>query len=49
MINKNSTANLLVSSFVRKIKKLIKLFLKSTRKNKKFIERIQLTFIYFLQ
>lgn len=47
MINKNSTTNLLVSSFVRKIKKLIKLFLKSTRKNKKFIERIQLTFIYF--
>ena len=47
MINKSSTNDSLVFSFVRKFKKLIKLFLKSTRKNKKIIERIQLTFIYF--
>ena len=45
---KNSSANVSVwAMFERKIKKLIKLFLKSTNKNKQAIERIQLSFIYF--
>jgi hypothetical protein len=44
----NSSANVsLWSNFVRKMKKFLKLFLKSTRKNQFIIERIQLTFIYF--
>ena len=43
----NFTNRSLWSNFARKMKKFLKLFLKSTRKNQFVIERIQLTFIYF--
>jgi hypothetical protein len=47
MKNNSSTNVSLWSNFVRKMKKFLKLFLKSTRKNQFILERIQLTFIYF--
>ena len=45
--NSTSTKDSLISAFSTRLEELIKLFLESTRKNKKTIERIQLTFIYF--
>jgi len=45
--NSTSTKDSLISAFSTRLEEFIKLFLESTRKNKKTIERIQLTFIYF--
>jgi hypothetical protein len=47
MTNKNSTNFSLWARFVKRIKKLIKIFQKKTNKQKNTLQRIQLTFIYF--
>lgn len=47
MTNNNSTNLSFWARFVKRIKKLIKLFQKKTQKQKNTLQRIQLTFIYF--
>ena len=47
MINTNSNQNFSWQKFVKRIKKLIKLFQKNTLKYKNTLQQIQLTFIYF--
>ena len=47
MINTNSFQNFSWQKFVKKIKKFIKFFQKSTSKYKNLLQQIQLTFIYF--
>ena len=47
MTNNNSTNLSFWARFVKRIKKLIKLFQKKTLKQKNTLQRIQLTFIYF--
>ena len=47
MINNNSTNASLWSTFTRKLKQIIKFFLKKTAVTKRIVECIQLSFIYF--
>ena len=47
MINNNSTNASLWSTFTRKLKQILKFFLKKTAVTKRIVECIQLSFIYF--
>jgi hypothetical protein len=47
MINNNSTNSSFFQELVKRIKKMIKLFKKSSRANRYIFQGIQLTFIYF--